>query len=326
MPQVPDEAEQLALFEMGVNVSKLRARAAALSLSARAPKTSSCYASDWRKFEAWCAEAGRASLPAKPETLRFFLADELQRWKVATVNRRMHAIVFRHKAADLPSPVNNATRELMSGAARELGTKPQGKAALTPQHMRTIVSHLPHDEQGIRDRALLLLGFASGMRRSELSALNIEDLTFVPQGVRVFISKGKTDQEAKGRVIGIFKGKRQSTDPVFWLKAMLKKRGHPKEGPLFVGLHSYATAAPVDERLMPHGIYRAVKRACALAGLDERDFAPHSLRAGMITTAVESGANVFQIMQRSGHRSIQTVERYVRPASVFASDVMAKAL
>lgn len=323
MPEVQEEAEQLALFELGVDVSRLKARAAALASSARAASTGRAYASDWKIFSAWCVDAGRESLPARPDTVRLFLTHELERRKVATVNRRVHAIAFIHKKAGQTSPIDDRVTELMSGAARELGTKPQGKTALTPEMVRRMVNRLTHDKMAIRDRALLLLGFSSGMRRSELSALDIEDLRFVRQGVRVFIGKGKTDQEAKGRVIGIFKGKRQSTDPVFWLRQWLKASGNRKSGPLFLSFH-FDRMRP--DRLQPEGVLTVVKRSCELVGLDARDFGAHSMRAGMITTAVEAGADVFAIMQRSGHRSLQTIQLYVRPASVFRSDVMAKAL
>lgn len=317
------EAEQLALFDLGVDVSKLRARAAMLASAARAEATSHAYAIDWRLFTEWCIDAGRDALGAKPETVRLFLAHELETKKVATVARRMHAIAFIHKQAKLASPVDDSVRQLLSGAARKLGSRPKGKHAMTPEMMRRICNQLPMDEMGARDRALLLLGFTSGLRVSELVALNVEDLAFVSKGVKVFVAKSKTDQLQRGRVLGIFKGRRPSTDPVRWLKAWIRA-GHLKEGPLFRGMHRGCSVN--DSRLSTAGARQIVKRCCELAGVDPRDFGVHSLRAGMITAAVASGANVFEIMQRSGHRSVQTVERYVRPASLFASDVMAKAL
>jgi integrase len=160
-----------------------------------------------------------------------------------------------------------------------------------------------------------VLGFASDCRRSELAALQLADVRFVSQGLLVTLRKSKTDQHAQGREIGIFRGRRQETCPVRTLREWLRARGRDA-GPLF---------NRIDKHRLPRskaGLLRRIHQrdyeaAVQLIGLDPRDYGAHSLRAGMVTAAHASGASDSAIMQRSGHKSVQTLTQYIRHADPF---------
>lgn len=315
---MPGEPEQIQLFDHGPNVIELRTRAALFVASAQAENTRTGYASDWRIFTRWCTEAGRAALPATADTLRLFIVDELQRRKVSTVARHIAAIEDKHRAHKLATPYTHEIRELMRGARRTHGTAPRQKAALDPRDLRKMCTELLRigTRTAARDRALLTLGFAAGMRRSELTGLDVDDLQFAPKGVAVTLRKSKTDQDGNGRQVGIFYGKHKSSCPVRALQAWLKLRG-AAPGPLFPGQTG---------RLSGEAIFQRVKHAATIAGLNAADYAPHSLRAGCVTAAILAGAATPLIMKRTGHRAIATLEKYVRTASLFTTDVLSRAM
>jgi integrase len=195
--------------------------------------------------------------------------------------------------------------------------------ALLPEQLLDISRVLDvSTPQGARDRAIMVLGFATGVRRSELAALELSDVKFAQKGLRVLIRRSMTDQVAEGREICVFPGRRAETCPVRVLRAWLRFRGKD-EGPLFTRLDTLASA------LLPltgHSIRSIVQRCAELTGLDPRDYGGHSLRAGMITAAALNGAPDALVMQRSGHKSVTVYQRYVRQAKAFAFDPLAKAL
>lgn len=319
------EPEQLSLFDGGPDVGKLRQKAALLSGAARAVNTQRAYASDWAGFSAWCATVGRANLPAKPETVRLALAAWIDDGRAcSTLARRVAAIVWYHEQAGHPSPLDAETRAMLAGARRSL-PPPKQKAAITPAQLRRMVANCDRSPLGVRNHALLLFGFATGLRRSEISAVNLSDVQVTKRGLVVRVLRSKTDQESKGREFGVFPGSRQSSCPVRWMSYWLRVRGKDP-GPLFTRFTGDGEVNTM-KRLGPHGIAAVVRAACAGIGLDPRKYGAHSLRAGMVTAAAEAGASELAIMQVTGHRSVQTLARYVRPASPFGrANVLAKAL
>jgi integrase len=215
---------------------------------------------------------------------------------------------------------------VLRGAKRAHGTREQGKAALEVSDLRLILKALPKTALGVRDRAILVFGFASGLRRSELAALDLAHVRFVSQGLRVSVGKGKTDQEGKGREIGIFPGKRAATCPVRVLRnwLLIRRRG---PGPLFCRIGRRGEWHHGElERLSGAAIAETVKRGVMLADLDPDLYGGHSLRAGCVATAAQAGVPESIIMLRTGHRSIATLARYVRPATLFSVDPLARAL
>jgi integrase len=315
------EPEQIPLFDGGPDMARLRADALRMvARSSQAENTRSAYASDWKDFAAWCRSTGRSALPASADTLTLFVMDRLKTRKVSTVERRLAAIVSRHERDGRPSPYTPQLRALMSAARREKGVSVEQKAALSASSLKRILRWYGARRSfaAVRDRALIALGFGGGMRRSELAALDVADLVFHRKGVQVTVRRGKTDQEARGRVLGIFKASRSTHCPVASVKAWLALRGS-EDGPLFPG-------SGKSGRLTGQAINDVVKRACQRVGLDSRLYGAHSLRAGFVTAAIQKGVPESIIMQRTGHRSIATVAKYVRPASVFSVDALARAL
>ena len=319
----PHEAEQLTLFHLGEDMRALRARAAELASQTQATSTARAYDCDWREFVAWCDHAGRDPLPASPDTVMLFVTQQLMIRKPSTVERRLAAISHMHRAHKLRRPVNEDVRDVLKGWVRVHGANQQSKKALTVQQLRQMVRELPKNAAGARDRALLLFGFATGLRRSELSALDLSDITFTAKGVRVFIRRSKTDQAGKGREVGIFPGKKTSSDPVIWLERYLDIRGRSR-GPLW--LAGDGQGGLTDRRMSADAIYDAVQRACDCIGLDPRQYGAHSLRAGCVTTAIEMGVPESLVMQLTGHKSHAVLAGYVRPARVLSIDVLAGAM
>jgi integrase len=177
-----------------------------------APATLRAYQSDFSVFAAWCASdtggRGASAFPAAPEAVAAFLAAEADAGVAyATISRRAAAIHFRHASAQQESPTRSMlVTAALKGIRRELGVAPAKKAPATALRLVEMVRLCPATLQGRRDRALLLLGFAGAFRRSELVALNVEDLEVLPQGLRVTIRRSKTDQDGAGQVIAIARG------------------------------------------------------------------------------------------------------------------------
>jgi integrase len=317
------EAEQLRLFDVGVDVASLRIQQAALSDGQRAAATRRAYASDWRQFSAWCGEAGRCPLPASGDTVALYVVSLAQSRSVATIERRLTSITAEHLAVGQASPVDGAVRAVVTGVRRKIGVAQAAKAALSVDDLRAMVAELPAGPLGARDRAVLVLGFASGLRRAELAALERRDVRIVGAGVVVTVRRSKTDQEGVGRELGVHRGRRVATCPVRALEAWLRERGN-WPGPLFCRV---VGRGRVERRgLAPAAIAGIVQRAAASVGLDPTMYAGHSLRAGCVTAAAEAGAGEAAIMQRTGHRSTRVLRRYIRHGTVFAVNPLAGAL
>lgn len=300
-------------------MGKLRERRAELQQTGqRAPRTHEAYASDWRVFERWCVSAGRVPLPASIETLELYLVWTLEqeRRKVTTASRHATAIAFIHRQGGHPSPVTSSAWKLLTTVKRERKERPKQKAALTVEQLRTAsegYGSLPID---LRNRAVMVLGFATGLRRSEISRLDVGDVQFEPEGLKVTVHRSKRDQLGKGRLLGVFAGVHPATDPVRVVRAWLDVRGS-QPGPLFLRVAPW-THAITAVRLGDVGIADVVKAAARRIGIDPRTIGAHSLRAGMITTAAEHGASDLEIMAASGHASARVMRDYVRSSRVFA--------
>lgn len=278
------------------------------------------YRCSWNSFSRWCREAGVQSLPATPQTCIDHAAWCIaEKRRVETVLLRLKAIHFYHQQRKLTSPVDQSVREFMRNAKRELRERPQGKHAITPEHLKSISKSLlaRGGTKDIRDRAILLLCFACGWRCSELVSLDLRDVRWVDDGIILWLGKSKTDQEGRGRSVGIQHGSRELTCPIKALEKWLEARGR-WAGPLFTQLFAYGGLT--ERRLDSDGVRKAVKRSLELIGEDPTHFGAHSLRVGMITAAVEAGATETSVMQRTGHRQYETLLRYVRPAQAFRAN------
>lgn len=300
-----------------INFEEIRKTEARIQQAERAPNTRLAYAHGWKTFLAWCDAAECSALPAEPTTVRDFAAWSIARGhRLNTVFVRMSAISHYHRAAGLATPCDESVRAFLANARRDLREEPAGKTALSYPLLRRIALCFPDTLPGTRNRAMILLQFAAGWRRSEIVALRRGDVHFVAKGMALWQRSSKTDQAGEGRLVGIERGKRALTCPVRALEKWLELRGE-WDGPLFVrfsprGEMTHAALAPRAETL-----HKALKSVLQRAGEDARRFGSHSLRAGMITEAAQHGASEAAIMRRTGHKTSACLRRYIRPANIF---------
>lgn len=273
------------------------------------------YRADWRNFCAWCDSHAISPLPASPEVVASYIADCAGRLKVGSIQRRLNAIAEAHKAVGLESPTHHAmVANTMKGIRRMLGTAPAQKAPTLTDDIRAMVDATDTGIIGVRDRALVLLGFAGAFRRSELVALDLEDCAFGKDGLTVTLRRSKTDQDGVGRKIGIPYGSNPETCPVRNCQAWIEQ-ANVTTGSLFRSLNRHGQVQA--GRLSGIDVARVVKKLAQRAGLDPAKYAGHSLRAGHATSAAIAGASERSIMKQTGHRSVQMVRRYIRDGSLF---------
>jgi site-specific recombinase XerD len=290
-------------------------RAGEYARAEKAEATRRAYRTDFAIFEAWCVQRGAIALPARPETVAAFLAAEAGRGvRPSTIGRRVAAIRYAHKLAGhavLPTD-DERVRATMRGIRRSIGTAPRKKTPATADRIVAMAPIAGRHLAALRDRALLLIGFAGAFRRSELVALNIEDIEEAPEGLRITIRRGKTDQEGKGAVVAIVRG--SIACPVTAFKAWIAA-ACITTGPVFrpIAKSERIQAA----RLTDRSVAKIIKMHAERAGLDPASFSGHSLRSGFLTSAASRGASIFKMMDVSRHRSVETLRGYVRDAELF---------
>jgi integrase len=282
--------------------------------AAKAANTRRAYASDWADFCRWAAAREASPLPCPPGLLCGYLAALADSGlRASTITRRAAAIAHHHRAAGLDPPTANpAVREVLRGIRHTHGTAPQGKTPATADLIARMLAACPDTLIGRRDEALIAFGFAGAFRRAELLALEVADLTATPDGLRVMIRRSKTDPEAGGQEVAIPSG--SHLRPIGALQVWLAAAAI-SDGPLFRPVSKGGTIGPCP--LSADGFVRALKRRAAAAGLDPAGVAGHSLRAGFLTSAAESGADALKMAEVSRHKSIDTLRRYVRRANLF---------
>lgn len=219
--------------------------------AAYAETTRAVYAFAWRRWVSWCSVRGIMSFPAEPAAVCAYLtscAD--QGLSLATIDSACSAIGHQHRTRGVRDPIeHHAVRQVRRGLRRIIGRAPRCPARpLSVADVRQIVATIDRTTvRGIRDAAILLLGFAGALRRSELAALTLADLEAKPGGVLLYLRRSKTDQEACGQVVGIAHGRHARTDPVAALDAWLIPRGG-QPGPVFSALH----LSDLNEGLIAH--------------------------------------------------------------------------
>jgi integrase len=286
--------------------------------SSRSPSTWKAYAKDWEDFTRFCRASTREALPASPETLSLYLESLAQKGKkVSTLNRRLAAISVRHKGEGLATPSSSElVRSVLAGIRRDLGVAPRRAKPLRLSEIRLAATDdlEPSSLASLRERALILLGYAGAFRRSELSSLLCEDIEWRREGLAITVRKSKTDQEAKGQMKGIVFGRSPQTCPVKALEAWLQAAGIDR-GPVFRPLKKGGGVG--SGRLSGVSISEIVKTFCGRAGLDPEMRSSHSLRAGFVTDGYAAGASEPAIMDQTGHRSREVLAMYRREASLF---------
>ena len=289
--------------------------------ASRAESTLRGYRADWSHFSQWCLSNGLVNLPASPGTTAAYISVLADRGtlKAGSIQRRVSAIAAFHSSSGYTSPTASAEARLtLAGVRRTLGTRQEGKSPTLTADIAAMLAKAPNKLIGVRDRALLLIGFAGAFRRSELVALNVEDLDFREDGLKVTIRRSKTDQEGAGQVIGISHGGKLC--PVRALRDWLSAAG--------------ITAGLIFPRMDRHGnmlgrmsgetVAIVVKRYAAAVGLDPSKYAGHSLRAGLVTQAAMNGVQELSIMKQTRHKSMDMLRKYIRDTSLFRDNASAR--
>ena len=282
------------------------------ALASRADSTKKKYRRDWAAFSVWCRAQGRPNLPAAPETVAAYLSEAADRGcSPSTTNRMMAAIGYTHRLAGLQPPQKAEGGQLvlsvLAGIRRSHGTPPVRKSAADGDVVRDVLRSINGDTlKDFRDRAIIAFGMAAALRRSELVALTVADLTRTPQGMDVRISRSKTDQEGRGVTIAVPDGRRLR--PVAHLLAWLERAGIT-EGAVFRNLVNDLVSR---RALSDQSVGLVVKGRVAAAGYAPQDFSAHSLRSGFLTSAAAAGATIWKMRDVSRHKSVQVLSDYVR--------------
>ncbi|WP_380784288.1 site-specific integrase [Sphingomonas sp. R86520] len=293
-------------------------RAAAYAKAARAGATRRAYDSDWAIFTAWCAQHGLGALPASPEIVAVFVSDQASTGlNPSTINRRVAAIGHHHRAGGHPAPTAMPTAgrlaEVLAGIRVEHGGAKRQKRPADAAALRNMLATIEGDGlRALRDRAILAIGMAAALRRSEIVALQVEHVGIVPEGLRLTIAQSKTDQVRRGAVIAIPEGSR--IRPKARLLAWMTSAGHT-EGAVFRRLSRLDALTPAA--MSDRAVARLVQHYAAAAGYDPSQFAGHSLRAGFLTEGASQGATIFKLQEVSRHKSVQILADYVRNAELF---------
>jgi integrase len=347
-PPLAPSSTDLAVHDApAVATGKLITQAEAYLSAARAPNTVRGYESDWRHFAGWCARHHARSLPADPRLVALYLTAlaegrrEGDVWidrprRVTTLDRRLSAIRHFHRAAGHEINTHDPVlRDTWRGIRRTLGVAPRGKAPTVTEFLRAMADALPMSPSGVRDRALLLVGFAGAFRRSELVAIDHAHCARHRDGIIITIPFSKTDQEGRTEEVGIPYGAHPETCPVRALTDWLSL-AQITEGPVFRPITRHGHIAPA--RLTDRGVALAIKRAVSAArdaaigrgntalaeSMNPARYAGHSLRAGFITSAAAAGVSESDIMRQTRHKHGDSLRKYIRHATVFRQNAAAK--
>lgn len=286
--------------------------------NSKSENTLKSYRSDWRHFVEWCEKYNLPSRPTDEETYALYLSSlALEGKKASTIQRRISAITQAHTLVGFDSPTTTRVKTVWAGIRRMHGTVETGKLPITVDTLKEMLNVMPDKLIGVRDRALLLIGFSGAFRRSELVNLDVGDIEISREGLTIKIRKSKTDQEGKGEVIGIPYGLKEETCPVRAYLSWLET-SNIQTGPIFRSINRHGHLS--DKRLSDRSVALIVKRYIELIGLDEAKYAGHSLRSGLATTAAMLGKSERAIMNQTRHRSEAMVRKYIRMGSLFSEN------
>ena len=295
------------------------AAAAAYRRRAKSDNTIRAYESDWRQFEGWCELRGLEPLPARVEAVATWLAVLAQAGRAdSTIGRHLAAIGWQHRQQGHVPPTARDERmviaDTLAGIRREARARPSNKKdAIGAEDLQRMIAAVRGiGSKAVRDRAVLALGLASALRRSELVALELADVQLVKEGARITIRISKTDQDGQGQVIAVPNG--ETILPIARLKSWLAARGDAP-GPLFTrfAARGELTQLPMSDR----AVARLVQKYAALAGLDPLTIGAHSLRAGFLTEAARSGASLPKMQEVSRQKKLEVLLGYIRSAELF---------
>jgi site-specific recombinase XerD len=317
----PIELEQT---ELDLELRAVAEKAKIFASAAKSEATKKAYRADFEHFSNWCLHHNLSPLPAHPETVAFYItsmADE--DYAASTIQRRMVSISQAHKLTDSEPPTSKqVVREVWKGIRREIGVSQTGKRPLLTVEIRRIVQQLnPERLIDQRDAALLLVGFAGGLRRSELVGLDVRVIEERQEGLVLRLRRSKTDQEGEGQQVAIPHGRHEETCPVRALKRWLNL-SEVEQGPVFRSVSKGGEVA--ESSLSGRAVALVVKRHIEAIGLNPDRYGAHSLRSGMATEAARNGASEREIMKQTRHRSVKVVRRYIRDGGIFRGNAAEK--
>ena len=281
--------------------------------SSKANNTLRAYKADFRDFAIFCQNNGFASMPTEPKILTLYLTHLSKTSKYSTLKRRLASISVIHKLnghyLDTKHPV---ITENLLGIKRVKGTYQKAKKPILINDLKLIINAINQDnnqKNRVKNKALLLIGFAGGFRRSELVSTLLEDIEFVTEGVKIFVKRSKTDQSGEGMTKGIPYFMSPNYCPVVSLKNWIKE-SKIKSGKIF--------------DMSDRNVALIIKKYAGIAGLDQNKYSGHSLRSGFATSTAETGAEERSIMAMTGHKTTQMVRRYIKEANIFKNNALNK--
>ena len=282
--------------------------------NSKAKNTLRAYASDFRHFRDFCIDNNVKPLPSDPRIISLYLTKLAKTSKFSTLKRRIASISVIHKMKgyylDTKHPI---IIENLLGIKRVKGSNQKAKKPILINDLKLIINVIDETKQTnkrkIRDKAIILVGFSGGFRRSELVNIEYEDIEFVNEGVKIIIKRSKTDQSGEGMTKAIPYFDNKSFCPVISLKNWIDN-SEAKSGKIF--------------DISDKSVALIIKKYASLSGLDPNKYGGHSLRSGFATSTAESGAEERNIMAMTGHKTTQMVRRYIQEANLFKNNALNK--
>ena len=278
----------------------------------KAKNTIRAYKSDFNDFVLFCLKHSLKSMPTEPRIVSLYLTHLSKNSKYSTLKRRLASINVMHKYKghylDTKHPI---IVENLIGIKRQIGVYQKAKKPLLFNDLKQIIKAINEfsisDLKKLRDKALILVGFSGGFRRSELVSITRDDVEFVKEGVKIFVKKSKSDQSGEGMTKAIPYFKYVEYCPVNHLKNWMYENRN-------------SLVFPISDK----NVALIIKKYASRAGLDDKKYAGHSLRSGFATSTAESGASERNIMAMTGHKSVDMVRRYIKEANLFKNNALNK--
>jgi len=282
--------------------------------NSKSENTLRAYQSDYNDFSLFCSKNGFQAMPTQPKILALYITHLSSYSKYSTLKRRLASISILHKTKghyiDTKHPI---IMENLMGIKRTNGSNQKGKKPLLINDLKILINAIDQsnekDKRKIRDKALILIGFSGGFRRSELVDIEYEDLEFVSEGVKIFVKRSKTDQSGEGMTKAIPYFDNKNFCPVIALKNWIEIFDLKKNRIFNISDKSVALI---------------IKKYANYAGLESHRYAGHSLRSGFATSTAESGAEERNIMAMTGHKTTEMVRRYIKEANLFKNNALNK--
>ena len=282
--------------------------------NSKSKNTLRAYKADYNDFALFCSKNNFQSMPTKPQIMALYLTHLSKSLKYSTLKRRLASISILHKMKghyiDTKHPI---IMENLMGIKRTNGSNQKGKKPLLINDLKLLIEAIHQskekDNRKIRDKALVLIGFSGGFRRSELVDIEYEDIEFLLEGVKIFVKRSKTDQSGEGMTKAIPYFDNENFCPVKALKKWIEIFDL-KKGKIF--------------NISDKSVALIIKKYANYAGLDGHKYAGHSLRSGFATSTAESGAEERNIMAMTGHKSTEMVRRYIKEANLFKNNALNK--